>query len=721
MLDLNYNIAGRNRSILIIVSFLGALFSIGYYLILFPNSSYNISWINYTVTTVYFLFFLVALSTKNEDYIRKLELFYLLLTIGVFFYNCLVVYSDRSPEKYQGIIILLHASLVFSIDRYAYQRVFLLFSVISVVTTYLFFKVNVVQPIVLFAMFVLMIYAYLYLSKNAIAKVSTLSLNFERFINNELSGYVFLDTRKKIIFYANEISNKLWTKQDPNFLMDIPLNGIKEFGKLRFTNILIKKHHVIIRVDDMTDEQNSIEFYNHIFEENLAGVYETDVNGSILLANDSFARIFGFQNKEQIIGQDITAFYKRPENREEFLKIIRREKQLTNFESLQINKEGKEFYVLNNIVFNESKNTLSGIIIDITAKKAHEHQLIEEKEKSQKAYDDRTLKFNSIIEGLKNTLVYTLDKEYRITAFNNNANKAFEGITGAQLEEGKGFFELWKGHYSEDYFQQMQKGINEAFTGKGQYVFGRIENNDREFWIESYINPIYSSDGTVNEVSLINNDITQKQEYERKLKSSLEEKDVLLKEVHHRVKNNLQVISSILNLQSSFMEDETIKNILSESQNRIKTMSFIHESLYQTKNFAEIHFSEHVEKLLNNLIYSYSTLQKDIEIEKEIDDISLDLDIAIPCGLIVNEIISNSLKHAFIDREKGKILVKMKKCAEKIHLQIEDDGIGIDKEMNIYESNTLGLQLIITLVEQIDGTIHIENKEGTKILIIFAP
>lgn len=721
MLDLNYNISGRSRSILIIVSFLGALFSVVYYLVLYPNSPWNTDWFNYSVTGLYTLFFLVALAIRKEDFISKLEFAYFLLTLVVFAYNTLVILSADEPEKYHGVIILLMASLLFSLDRYIYQKLFISFTLISFLLAYFYFQLNQPQIITLYLMFLLMISSYLYLAKNAISKVATLSLNFERFINNELSGYVFLDTKKKKIFYSNEKSKQLWPNQDPNYLLDLSLNEIKELGSIKFSTILIKKNHVIIRVDDITDEQNSIEFYNHIFEENLAGVYETDVRGKILLANDSFARVFGYDKKEDVIGRDVTTFYKSAQKRQEFLDIIKKEKQLTNFEAIQINKQGKEFYVLNNIVLNEEKQTLSGIIIDITAKKEQEKLLIEEKQRSQKAFDDRTLRFNALFEGLKTTLVYTINDQFEMTSFNSTANKAFQDVTGKDLEKGANFFTVWEGHYSKDYKKQMIKGIKNAFEGKSQYVLGKIENDKREFWIESYINPILSVDGTIQEVSLISNDITQKQENEKKLKESLEEKEILLKEVHHRVKNNLQVISSILNLQSSFIDEETTKSILSESQNRIKTMSFIHESLYQTKDFSEIRFSEHIDKLLNNLVYSYAMEEHNIQIEKNIEDISLDLDTAIPCGLIVNEIISNSLKHAFRGREKGKISVEMKKQGKEVHLEISDDGIGMDKSINIYESNTLGLQLIITLVDQIDGSIRIENKEGTKILIIFAP
>lgn len=721
MLDLNYNISGRNRSILIIVTLLGAVFSPFYYLVLYPNSCWNIDFINYSVSALYVLFFILAYLTKEDGKIKTLEQAYLLVTMLVFLYNSLVVFSAEDPSKYQGIPIVLFASLLFSIDRYLYQRIFILTSLISFICCYFVFKVHQPEVLVLFLLFIAMISAYLYFSKNAIAKVSTLSLNFERFINNELSGYVFVDRKKNQIIYSNDRSKAIWLEPDIDFLHNIKVGESAINGTLKFTHIISKKHHSIYRIDDITKEQNSIDFYNHIFEENLAGIYETDITGKIKLANDSFARIFGFDSKEEIIGEDVARFYTNPEQRDKFLQIIKKEKHLTNFEAVQINKNGEEFYVLNNIVFNESKNSLSGIIIDITAKKEHEKKLIEEKEKSERAFDDRELKLKGIFEGLKNTRVYTLNKNKQITSLNQTAKEAYFAIKKEDISVGQNFFESWKHTFSPEYKNQLEKGVEEAFKGKGSYALGKIRQKERDYWIESYINPIYSTEGSINEVSIINNDITEKQEYEKRLKTNLEEKEILLKEVHHRVKNNLQVISSILNLQSSFIEDEAVRTILAESQNRVKTMSFIHESLYQTENFVEIRFTEHIEKLLHNLIYSYAINKKNISVKSDIEDISLNLDVAIPLGLIINEVISNSMKHAFKEKEKGEIHVSMKRVEDKIHLSLDDDGIGISENLNIYESNTLGLQLIITLVDQIDGTITIENKEGTKILIIFAP
>src|SRR5690606_5239784 len=203
------------------------------------------------------------------------------------------------------------------------------------------------------------------------------------------------------------------------------------------------------------------------------------------------------------------------------------------------------------------------------------------------------------------------------------------------------------------------------------------------------------------------------------MKESLKEKEILLKEVHHRVKNNLQVISSILNLQSSYIEDENTLNILRESQNRIKSMSFIHESLYQTKNFSSINFSDYIVNLTKNLVHSYQITSGNIEFDYEVEKLDLELDQAIPCGLIVNELVSNSLKYAFPNEAKGRLKLKLSEKKDLIYLGIEDNGIGLPKDFDHENTNTLGLQLVMTLVEQLDGNMELKSQKGTNYLITF--
>jgi PAS domain S-box-containing protein len=204
-----------------------------------------------------------------------------------------------------------------------------------------------------------------------------------------------------------------------------------------------------------------------------------------------------------------------------------------------------------------------------------------------------------------------------------------------------------------------------------------------------------------------------------KIESSLKEKEVLLKEIHHRVKNNLQIISSLLNLQSGYIKDKDSIEIFKESQNRVRSMALIHEKLYQSKDMSQINFSEYVSELVSNLFSSYSLNSALITLHQNINDILLEIDIAINLGLIINELVSNAFKHAFPEARKGNLYISIKKDEHKYELIIEDDGIGFSSEIDFRKTESLGLQLIITLVEQIGGEIFLFSDNGTKFVIKF--
>jgi len=205
--------------------------------------------------------------------------------------------------------------------------------------------------------------------------------------------------------------------------------------------------------------------------------------------------------------------------------------------------------------------------------------------------------------------------------------------------------------------------------------------------------------------------ITDRKISEEKIKQSLNEKEVLLKEVHHRVKNNLQIISSILNLQSSTITDQQTIELLRNSQDRIRSMSLIHELLYQTKDFSTINFSEYIQSIATNLFQSY-TQNKMIELKLDLDSIYLDLDLAIPCGLIINELITNSLKYGFENSQAGEITISLKKEEEIVILQIGDNGKGLPSHIDYRETESLGMQLVVSLTDQIDGEINLNNNNG---------
>ncbi len=212
----------------------------------------------------------------------------------------------------------------------------------------------------------------------------------------------------------------------------------------------------------------------------------------------------------------------------------------------------------------------------------------------------------------------------------------------------------------------------------------------------------------------------KRQEAEEYLKKSLEEKDVLLREVHHRVKNNMQIISSILSMQSRSIEDPRLQEILQESQNRIRSMALIHENLYNHKSLANIMFSTYVKSLCGNIARTYANQQAHVQFDYKMDDAYLAMDIAIPCGLIINELISNSFKYAFVNQPNGVISILFENKQDNSYvLTVADNGSGIPPEVNINKTKSLGMKIIRKLVQQIDGELQTDFSNGTKFTIIF--
>ncbi|MEM7714869.1 MAG: histidine kinase dimerization/phosphoacceptor domain -containing protein [Cyanobacteria bacterium P01_A01_bin.68] len=214
-------------------------------------------------------------------------------------------------------------------------------------------------------------------------------------------------------------------------------------------------------------------------------------------------------------------------------------------------------------------------------------------------------------------------------------------------------------------------------------------------------------------------DITAHEQIENKLKASLIEKETLLKEIHHRVKNNLQIISSLLRLQSGYIKDKQALEIFLDSQNRVRVMALIHENLYQSNDLAKIEFFDYIRKLKNNLIRCYQI--NNIYIKTNIEKICLNIDTAIPCGLIINELVSNSIKHAFKNSDEGEIYVEFIALQKgKYSLSISDNGMGVSENIDLLKKQSLGLQLVWNLVEQLEGKIVYNSKLGTSFRITFA-
>jgi PAS domain S-box-containing protein len=313
--------------------------------------------------------------------------------------------------------------------------------------------------------------------------------------------------------------------------------------------------------------------------------------------------------------------------------------------------------------------------------------------------------------------IYVVDLQGRITGYNQNFMNMWN-ISPALLESGEN--ETVVNHVRSQLKnpEEFSANIREFDTHPGRESFDMIEFNDGKIF-ERYSKPQIIGDSVVGRVWSYR-DITDRKHAEEKLVASVQEKEVLLREIHHRVKNNLQLISGLLDMTRMRSSDAATTEILTDMMLKIQTMAQIHTRLYESKQFGKIsitgQFRDQVSALSN--IFSH----KDHEIHCEIDprEIFLPVDQALPCALVVNEILSNAYKHAFKGRKRGKIEISAVLEDGRVHITVRDDGIGLPPDLDISRSRSLGLKLIRTLVQhQLKGSLTMKSQNGTEITMEF--
>jgi PAS domain S-box-containing protein len=511
---------------------------------------------------------------------------------------------------------------------------------------------------------------------------------------------------------------------------------------------------------DITEHKQAVETltasetrYRRLFESAKDGILILDAEtGKITDVNPFLIEKLGY-SREQFIEKEIweIGFFKDiVANKDKFLEL--QQNGYVRYEDLPLKTtDGKQINVefVSNVYSENHHKVIQCNIRDITERKRAEMKLQESEEKYRLISTvSSDYMFSSII-----TLDGISDLKW--------VAGAFENITGYSIDEykTKGGWrasihpdDIAKDEIDLATLQANRKVITEIRT---------IKKSGEIIWVKIYAHPVWDEDknclveiyGAVQDISerkkaeeqivkinseldklvkertieLENTNVNLQKEIAERLKDDefikqqLQEKEVLLKEIHHRVKNNMQVIISILNLQASFIKDEKVLNILQDSQSRIKTMALIHEKLYQTKDFSNINFSEYITNLLNYLFSSYKSPKQQIKYQINIDLFPFEIDIIIPLGLITNELVSNSIKYSCIDEINCEIEVSLKKYDEKnIVLSIKDNGKGLPIKFDYKNTESLGMQLVCVLAEQIRGKVDIQSSDkGTTFSIIF--
>jgi PAS domain S-box-containing protein len=454
-------------------------------------------------------------------------------------------------------------------------------------------------------------------------------------------------------------------------------------------------------------KQSQDYYYQTIFENTGAATIFVEENKIISRVNMEFSTLTGYLKEELEGKMKWTEVFAQEDllQMEEYhrLRRINPEYAPRNYETKLFASDGTVRHVYLTVAMLPGTRTSMMSILDMT-----------ELRRSKKAIEESREKFKSIFENAAEAIIL-FDCQGNIIESNDKILEIF----GFKKEEitGQNFMNVvsMMGMDSEE----TRIVFNHLISGNElKQVEWAIKNKNEKEVIFRVRPSIIKSENSITGILLIMEDITELKNVENSLKNSLEEKEILLREIHHRVKNNLQIISSLLSLQRIQVEDKQTADILWECQGRVRTMAMIHENLYQSHDIGNINFRNYVEMLLNDIFNSYRVDNRSINFKTQVESVEMGIETAMPCGLIINELATNSIKHAFPDGN-GNIKVELKTDGEGHVISFADDGIGLPLNINPKKSKKLGLMVVKTLVNQLNGVMEIDRTNGTKFTIKF--
>jgi PAS domain S-box-containing protein len=458
--------------------------------------------------------------------------------------------------------------------------------------------------------------------------------------------------------------------------------------------------------------------YGSVFENTGTATVILEEDGTISMANTEFEKLSGYFREELEGRRKWTEFV--VEEDLEMMKVYhakRREEGEgevpTEYTFRFIDRHGNIRYVFLRVGMIPGTKRSVTSLMNITALKETEETLRQSEERYRLITDNMT------------DAVFVLDMDMRMTF----ASPSVMRTRGYTLEE---LMDMpVETHFTPESLEVVLEVISremspERLARKDLTISWRgdleIYNKDGStFWSDSIFTVLRDENGTPFAILSVNRDVSDRKHAEEEIKRSLREKETLLAEVHHRVKNNMQIISSLLSLQSKDIEDERALSLIKNCEDRIKAMSLVHEKLYLSEDLSSIDFHDYMEDLSARLFQVHRVDSRVLSFSSQIKDVSFNIETAIPLGLIINELISNALKHAFPEGKKGSIAVELTqdKKREEYILTVTDDGIGFPEVTDYRNTETFGLQLVDMLTEQFHGTMELDRTKGTSFRITF--
>ena len=435
------------------------------------------------------------------------------------------------------------------------------------------------------------------------------------------------------------------------------------------------------------------------------------LQGVLIECNDAMAKMYGYDSANDLTGITLEEFYgnsEDPENIGFLTQWINSGYSMTGAVSCEIDKNGNPVWFSNN---------LFGIIEDGILLYAWGSQTNITEAKIAKEIQLREKKFVDIALNAQLDTFFLFDID---TGKALRWNKAFSEISGYTNEEIKNL-PAPISYYSKEDLEIAKEFIEDVKEkGEGVVTLDLICKDGRKISTEYQVSVINDNNNTPKYFISIGRDITERKASKKQIEKELKEKEILLRELYHRTKNNMQVICSMLSLQRKMTDSDSAQIQLQEAENRIKTMSLVHKKLYKSNSLSNLSIKEYVKDLVVLIENSYNARNKDVVINTEVEDFNILIDIAIPIGLIINELLSNTFKHAF-PKDVGEISIKIvRKENDKISIFIKDNGVGVEEKFDFYNTNTLGLQTVINIVEnQLMGNVIFDSSDGLSCTIVF--